>query len=324
MKLEGIKKVAVVGAGIMGHGIAQVCAQAGYRVHVSDLKEGVLMAAVDRIRSNLETLVKYGVTTKNKAESTISRIRVTVDLAEATKDVDFVVEAVPEIMRLKKQVFRDLDKLCPKRIILASNTSSFSITEIGSVTERPEKVIGTHWFRPPHITPLVEIVRGEATSDETLGVTRCFLEKLGKSPIVCRDSPGFVANRMQHVMTNEAIILLQKGIASAEDVDKAVKLGFGFRLPVVGPLEAQDFAGLDTSLRAREYEYRKLGDTKYQPPRLLRKKVEAGELGVKTGKGYYDYAKKDISSLIRKRNEQYLKLLLTLGYIKAQKEVRKT
>jgi 3-hydroxybutyryl-CoA dehydrogenase len=240
-------------------------------------------------------------------------------LADATKDADLIIEATPEIVKLKKQVFRDLDKLCPKHTILASNTSSFSITEIGSATKRPEKVIGTHWFRPPHITPLVEIVTGEATADETLRVTRGLLEKLGKSPIVCKDSPGFVANRMQHVMTNEAIILLQEGIASAEDIDKAVKLGFGFRLSVVGPLEAQDFAGLDTSLHAREYEYKKLGYPRFQPPQLMREKVKAGELGAKTGKGYYNYTRKDISSLIRKRNEQYLKLLIMLGHTKPKK-----
>lgn len=314
--MVAIKKIAVVGAGTMGHGIAQVCAQAGLHVSMRDVSREILRDARERVRSNLETLVACGVISESEAVATVSRIASTVNLAEATKDVDFVVEAVPEIMELKRQIFSELDTVCPERTILASNTSSFSITEIGGATGRPEKVIGTHWFRPPHITPLVEIVRGKGTAEATVKVTENLLTTLGKSTIVCRDSPGFVANRMQHVMTNEAVLLLQEGIASAEDIDKAVKLGFGFRLPVVGPLEAQDFAGLDTSLRSREYEYGKLGDSRYRPPELLRTKVAAGELGVKSGKGHYDYTTRDVGALIRERNEKYLKLLSVLGYLK--------
>jgi 3-hydroxybutyryl-CoA dehydrogenase len=239
-------------------------------------------------------------------------------LAEAVKDADFVIEAVTEDLNLKKNLFKELDALCPKHTILATNTSSFSITEIASATTRQDKVVGTHWWNPPYLMPLVEIVQGKRTSDETVSTTKDFIAKLGKVPVICKDSPGFLGVRLQAALVIEAVSMLEEGLATAEDIDTAVKMTLGLRLPILGPLETVDLGGMDTFLYAYDYLYKTLGE-KFKPPNLLKRKVELGELGIKTGKGFYDYKGKDIKSIIKRRDEWLIEQLKSRGLLKFKK-----
>jgi 3-hydroxybutyryl-CoA dehydrogenase len=302
MKVEDIKNIAVIGTGIMGHGIAQVCAQAGYKTSITRRRVELLQESIDKIKSNLQMLVGKEFITKDEADNALSRIHGRKNIAEAVSDADFVIESVVEDMDVKKSVFREFDTSSPKHAILTTNTSSFSITEIASVTERQDKVAGMHWWNPPYLMPLVEIVKGEKTSDETVNVIRDLVTKLGKVPATCKDSPGFIGVRLQSALVNDAISILEEGLASAEDIDTAVKMTLGFRTPILGPLETVDLGGMDTFFYAYDYLHKKLGE-KYKPPDLLRNKAKAGELGIKTGKGFYDYTGKSIESIIKNRDE---------------------
>lgn len=312
MEIEDIERVAVIGAGIMGHGIACVCAEAGYYVNLMDVKDEALRGAIDRIKSELRILTENGVITKEKADATLPRIKGTLSLAEAVKDADFVIEAVPERMNLKRQVFKKLDELCSKHTIIATNTSTFMVTDIAAVVRRKNRVVGTHWWNPPYIIPLVEIVVGSKTSDETVNLTKEFIEKLGKTPIVCKESPGFIGSRIQGAMFREAVAILEEGVASVEDIDTTVKLSFGLRLPIIGPFEMADLGGLDTWLWAGEYYYKKRKKPWNKPPNLLTQKVKSGELGTKTGRGFYDYTGRDVNSILRERDIRLIKLLNAL------------
>lgn len=283
-----IKKIAVLGAGLMGAGIAQVAAETGFQVSMRDIEDRFVQNGLANIRKNLERAVGKGKMAKEKAEEILSRIKGTVDLTAAVKDVQVVIEAVVENMELKKQVYKELDQLCAPDVILASNTSGLSITEIASVTKRPAKVIGMHFFNPVPVMKLVEIIKGQATSQETYQLIRSLAEKMGKEPITVNESPGFAVNRILVPMINEAIFVLQEGVASAADIDKGMMLGANHP---IGPLALADLVGLDTLLMVQENLYQEFGDAKYRPCPLLRKMVRAGHLGRKTGKGFYEYAK---------------------------------
>ena len=281
-----IDRIAVVGGGTMGNGIAHVAAQYGKNVRLIDVQETVLERALETIAKNLERQVKKGVLEATEKDAILGRIETVTDLAEGARGVDLVVEAVPEKPELKYSIFKTLDEAAGPDTILASNTSSISITEIAARTSRPEKVIGMHFMNPVPVMALVEVIRGLATSDETTEVTVELSRALGKTPVEVNDFPGFVSNRVLMPMINEAVTALMEGVAEVEAIDTVMKLGMNHPM---GPLKLADLIGLDTCLNILEVLHRELGDDRYRPSPLLRKYVAAGWLGRKSGRGFYSY-----------------------------------
>ncbi|RJX15459.1 3-hydroxyacyl-CoA dehydrogenase [Candidatus Bathyarchaeota archaeon] len=293
MKLEDVKKIVVLGSGIMGSGIAEVCARAGYQVALVDISDELLKKGLDRIKASMGKAVEKGKLSKEDAEAAYARIKPTTSLEEACKDADVVIEAIPEDMELKKKVFKQLDEICPERTIFASNTSSLMITDMASATKRPDRFIGMHWFNPAPIMKLIEIIRGALTSDETYNLIKALSEKLGKITATAMDAPGFFTSRIISLWLLEALKCLEEGIATVKDIDLMCKLAFGHPM---GPFELLDLIGLDTALHIIEYLHKELGDPRYTPPLILKKMVMAGYLGdprLKPGSkgGIYDYFK---------------------------------
>ena len=281
-----VKKLFIVGAGIMGAGIGQLCAQQGYEVTVVDVSEEVVERAQEKVKAGLKRRVDKGKITQEEMDSVLSRIRWAADFNLA-QDSDFVVEAVFENLAVKKDVFQKLDSICPPETILATNTTALSVSAIASATNRPEKVIGMHFFNPAVIMKLVEIIRGEKTSEETVAATRMFAQSLGKVPIAtAKEAPAGIVSRVLAALLNEAAAVYADGIASAQDIDEAMKLGAG--LPM-GPLALLDMIGLDIHLAKMETLYSKLKDERYKPPEIIKKLVAEGKLGKKTGQGFYKY-----------------------------------
>jgi 3-hydroxybutyryl-CoA dehydrogenase len=310
--MSKIENMAVIGAGSMGHGIAQLFAIEGYSVTMMDLSEDLLAKASENIRSNLSVMAENGIGTDQDIEAAISRIKTTTDIVEAASRADFVVEAVSENLDLKQKVFQDLDTLCDHDAILATNTSVISITEIASKAGFRERIVGTHFWNPPYLIPLVEVVRGGDTSDETMDQTFSLLQAVGKHPVrVNKDVPGFVANRLQHALWREAISIVEKGIADAETVDECIRFGFGLRLPVLGPMENTDMVGTDLVLAIHDYILKNL-ESSLEPSPLLRKMVEDGNLGFKSGRGFQEWPREK-AERSRKRLQKYLLRVIKEG-----------
>jgi 3-hydroxybutyryl-CoA dehydrogenase len=280
-----IKTIAVIGAGTMGRGIAQVAVLGGYRTVLEDLLPAALRVAEGEVRSNLDRAVELNKISAHEADAAISRLQYAGSVEEAAREADLVIEAVPEEMESKIEIFTLLDKICRPGTILASNTSSLSITEIASVTYRPKQCLGMHFFNPVHKMKLLEIVQALETDDQTVATAAEVGRRMGKEVVVIRESPGFITSRINAMIGNEAFYMLQEGIASAADIDKALKLGLNHPM---GPFELVDLVGLDTRLHILEYLHKTLGE-KYRPAPLLVQYVKAGRFGKKSGRGVYDY-----------------------------------
>ena len=303
--MSDIKNIAVIGAGLMGHGIAQIFAVKGYGVTLMDLNLDLLSEALKKIRANLILMAEKGIGRQEDINPVLSRITTTKDMVRAIQGSQFVVEAVSENSALKQKVFKELDSQCPPETILATNTSVISITEIASQSKHRERIVGTHFWNPPYLIPLVEVIRGEETSDETMEHTFALLQAVGKHPVrVQKDVPGFVGNRLQHALWREAVSIVEHGIADAATVDECVRFGFGLRLPELGPMENIDMVGTDLTLAIHDYILKRL-DRMPGPSPLLRKKVEQGDLGFKTGKGFQDWSPEKAEQS-RKRLQEYL------------------
>ena len=283
-----IKNITVLGAGIMGRGIAHVSCFGGFQTVLYDISEEMLESASASIQKNYDKAVEKNLLTAVQTKEAFSKLELKQDLQEAVSGADFVIEAVPEKIDLKVKLYSQLDKLCKPETIFASNTSSLSITEMAAATDRPQQFIGMHFFNPVHIMKLVEIVRGLETSEETIAATKGVGGKMGKETVTIKESPGFITSRINAMIGNEAFYMLQEGIASPEEIDKALKLGLNHPM---GPFEMVDLVGLDTRLSILKFLHQTLGE-KYRPCPLLEQYVRAGRLGRKTGKGVYDYTQK--------------------------------
>ncbi|MEE9399650.1 MAG: 3-hydroxyacyl-CoA dehydrogenase family protein [Dehalococcoidales bacterium] len=309
-----IHNITIVGVGWMGRTIAPACARGGCNVVIHDLEEEVLEQATESAKSGLNLLRENEVMTADEVTSTMSKIRGTTKLDDALKDADLVIEAVPEMLDIKKEVFGQMDKIARQETVLATNTSTLSISAIAEATGRSDRVVGIHWFYPAFIMPAVEVIRGKKTSEQTVNTARDFIENIGKVPIVCKEVPGFIINSMWLALLNTATRLLENGVATAEDIDNAMRLSLGPRLPFFGPLKIEDIvATKKTIVGAYEYMYKATGSDRYLCPELLRQMVERGELGLVSGKGYYDYTQLPVGAMARERDKMVIKMLKSMS-----------
>jgi len=312
MKLEDVRSIAVVGAGIMGHGIAQTMAMAGYDVALNDVSKDFLDVGMARIRANLDLFAENGFITADEADAAMARVTAEPDITKAAGDVDVVFEAVKEDVEVKRELFNRLDAICHERTILASNTSAILLSEFSSGVARQDKVLIAHWWNPPHIVPTVEVVRGNKTSEETFTLVYDLLKKAKKMPVrVNKEIPGHLGNRVQLALLRECWYMWQAGVASAEDIDICVKGSLGFRMASIGPLLTNDLGGNDTICAVGQYLLPYLSGAE-EPPDAYVKMVEEGNYGYKSGKGFYDYTPEQWKEVIDKRDREFLQRLKNL------------
>ena len=291
-----MKTIAVIGAGLMGHGIAQVFALQGFDVRLTDIRPDILDSAVNNVRANFSLLAEHGIVRKGDVELALGRIETSTEMEQAVSGADFVIEAVIEDLSLKQKIFSQLDAICPQETILASNTSVISITEIAADTVSKGRVVGTHFWNPPYLIPLVEVVRAKDTTDDVMDRTMDLLTSAGKHPVrIDKDVPGFVGNRLQHALWREAISIVEQGIADAATVDECVKYGFGLRLPVLGPMENADLVGTDLTLAIHDYILRHI-ERSSEPSQMLKDLVDRGDLGFKSGQGFQSWSPEEIEA----------------------------
>ena len=305
--MPGIRNVTVVGAGTMGHSLAQVFAQGGYHVWLNDVTEEILNRAKKLIASNLKTLLEMGWLEKDQPGQTLNRIKTTTEIAKAGEKADLVIEAIIEDAEAKKKLFRTLDQVCPKNTILASNTSYMDIFKLVE-TKRPDKVLITHWFAPPHIIPLVEIVQGPQTSPAIVDTLKTLLTQLGKKPIVLtKFLTGFIGNRLQSALRDEVLFLIDNGYVTPQDIDEVAKYGFGLRIPVLGLVKRLDYTGLDLIQKI-------LSNQLYEPPKprersnIVDRLVSQKKLGVKSGSGFYEYGGRSTEEIMKERDQKLIQL----------------
>ncbi|HWO97123.1 MAG TPA: 3-hydroxyacyl-CoA dehydrogenase family protein [Bacillus sp. (in: firmicutes)] len=304
-----MKRIAVLGAGVMGHGIAQIYAQEGYDVRLYDVAKQGQEKAKELIENSMDLFVKEKLIAREKKEQAIQNLIYTTNLAEAVTDVGMVIEVVPEVIELKWDIFRQIEEIVGKEVIIASNTSAFPLSTLRQQSQHPERFIITHFFNPAQLVPLVEIIQDEKTAPKVVETTKQYIESIQKSPIVLqKEVPGFVANRLQAAVAREVYWLLENGVASPEDIDIAMRDGLGFRWAFIGPLKTNDFGGLDTLKRVFDHLFPLLSNAD-STPEFLGKLVKEGKLGVKTGEGFYSYDNQSVQEQIQERDENFIRLL---------------
>jgi 3-hydroxybutyryl-CoA dehydrogenase len=315
MGVDHIRKVAVIGMGTMGPDIAFAFARGGCQVAALGTRPESLDRARKRIDADCRNLVDSGFIKAEDVDAIQSGIEYTLDWDAAVSQADYVTEAVPENLEAKRQIFKRCGETCGKEVVVASNTSSISIDEIASAMLFPERAVITHWFIPAHIMPVVEVVSGRKTSQATLQLTRALLSRVGKRPVVCKENPGFVHNYIQAAMIGAAVALVEQGVCTAEDADSIVENGFALRLPRIGPLRMADYAGLDTALALLKYMYMKTRNPSFEPPKSLEAMVARGELGLKTGKGFYSYSDEEVERIRLLADRTVMDVLKVLGKV---------
>jgi 3-hydroxybutyryl-CoA dehydrogenase len=313
MAEKEISRVAVIGLGIMGPDIALGFALGGYQTAAYARRPESLEDARRRVDSNLEQLIKEGLLSVTEAKTAGSLIEFTTDWDQALSQAEYVTEAVPENPQIKREIFQRCGATCPTDAIIASNTSSISLDEIAGEMQNPGRAIVTHWFIPAHLMPVVEVIPGKVTAAATVQQTRTLLTRIGKRPVVCKETPAFVHNYIQAAMCRAAITLLERGNCEPEDIDAIVQNGFALRLASIGPVRMADYAGLDTSLALLQYVFQKTGDPSFEPPAILMEKVAKGDLGLKSGRGFYAYSPEEAARIRRLADETVIRLRKALG-----------
>jgi 3-hydroxybutyryl-CoA dehydrogenase len=307
--MADITKIAVIGAGLMGHGLAQIFALSGRDTALVDLSQELLDTALTNVRANLTLMAEKGIVAETDIEPALSRITTCTDMKEAVQGAGFVIEAVVEKLEVKQKLFKELDAICPPDVILATNTSVISITEIASQSQNRGRIVGTHFWNPPYLIPLVEVIRGEDTDPAVMDATFDLMAEVGKKPVkVMKDVPGFVGNRLQHALWREAISIVEHGIADAATVDDVVKNSFGMRLPVLGPLENADLVGLDLTFQIHDYILKHI-ESSPNPSPLLKEKMDAGELGFKSGVGLQEWSEERMKAVRANLSQHLLKVM---------------